>query len=256
MPPCIPRAILCLSLINLLTGLADAAPQLAGQASAPAEPLSLWYRQPAEKWTDALAVGNGWIGAMVFGGIDRERLQLNEDTLWAGGPYDPVNPQALAALPEVRRLVFGGNYRDASKLIIQTVISRPVGQIPDQTAGDFAPSRTYPNLFDANPPFQIDGNFGGTAAIAEMLLQSQNGEIELLPALPTAWPVGSVRGLRARGGYELDITWDGGRLTLVKVKSTGGRQTTLRYGSRTTEILLKSGQVLALDSDLKPVQKS
>src|SRR5262245_48449420 len=64
-----------------------------GQASAPEQPLALWYRRPAEQWTEALPVGNGRLGAMVFGGVANERLQLNEDTLWAGGPYDPVNPE-------------------------------------------------------------------------------------------------------------------------------------------------------------------
>jgi alpha-L-fucosidase 2 len=73
---------------------------------------------------------------MVFGGINRERLQLNEDTLWAGGPYDPVNPQAREALPEVRRLVFEGKYREAAKLISAKVMSKPLGQMPYQTAGD------------------------------------------------------------------------------------------------------------------------
>ena len=67
----------------------------------------LWYRQPAAEWTQALPIGNGRIGAMVFGGIEAERLQLNEDTLWSGGPYDPVNPLAREALPQVRRLIAG-----------------------------------------------------------------------------------------------------------------------------------------------------
>ena len=116
----------------------------------------------------------------------------------------------------------------------------------------FDPSRTYPDMFDAHPPFQIDGNFGGTSAIAEMLLQSQTGEIELLPALPSAWPSGSVKGLRARGGFEIDLTWDGGKLTNVKIKSVGGRTATVRHGDRTTEIKLKSGGTVQLNSDLQP----
>ena len=117
-------------------GLPEFQGEFTGLAQPPEEPLSLWYRRPARVWTEALAIGSGRLGAMVFGGINNERLQLNEDTLWGGGPYDQNNPEALAALPEARKLIFEGKYREADRLVNSKMIAKPRGQMPYQTVGD------------------------------------------------------------------------------------------------------------------------
>jgi alpha-L-fucosidase 2 len=100
--------------------------------------LVLWYEQPAREWIEALPIGSGRLGAMVFGGVESERLQLNESTLWAGGPYHPDNPAARQALPEIRRLIFEGKYRSAHELANAQMMAMPITQMPYQTVGDLA----------------------------------------------------------------------------------------------------------------------
>ena len=119
--------------------------------------------------------------------------------------------------------------------------------------------KTLPNLFDLCGPFQIDGNFGATAGVAELLLQShlrdEGGSvpvIDLLPALPSAWPRGSVRGLRARGGFSVDLAWEEGRLTRAVVRSSLGTPLRLRAGGRTVRLATTPGAAYAFDGSLQP----
>ena len=102
--------------------VAGAAPQddgvaLTGKAAGPGKPLTLWYRRPAKRWTEAMVLGNGRLGGMVWGGVKSERIDLNEDTLWSGEPYDNINPNGLKSLPEIRRLLVEGKNNEAQHLV-------------------------------------------------------------------------------------------------------------------------------------------
>ena len=116
--------------------------------------------------------------------------------------------------------------------------------------GNLLKDGTLDNLWDTHPPFQIDGNFGGTAGITEMLMQSHTGYIHLLPALPDAWSDGSIKGLRARGAFETDIYWSDGKLTKVVVYSHAGGECKLLYNGQTTTLnTVKGGKYTLLGTD-------
>ena len=118
------------------------------------------------------------------------------------------------------------------------------------------PDRTYNNLFDAHPPFQIDGNFGAVSGINEMLLQSQGGKIRILPALPSKWADGTVAGLRARGGIVVDsMAWKGGKLTYLKISSELGSPAKILYNGKTVTVPTKKGSDYEFDGNLKQVNQ-
>jgi len=187
--------------------------------------------------------------------------------LWALYPGDQISPETTPALADAARqsLIVRGDegtgWSRVNKALLWArlndgnhawkLLCNALDPVLSQEIRYDNGGGVYPNLFDSCPPFQIDGNFGATAAIAEMLLHSQEGEIELLPALPDAWKNGRVTGLRARGGFAVDIAWQNGRLTRAAIRSQRGARCHIRYAGRAAEFSLPAGQSLSLNDQLQ-----
>ncbi|MCM3869586.1 MAG: glycoside hydrolase family 95 protein [Pyrinomonadaceae bacterium] len=136
---------------------------------------------------------------------------------------------------------------DRAHLLLSMLLS-PVGSRARE--GVTFAGGSYENLFDAHPPFQIDGNFGATAGIAEMLIQSSDGGIKVLPALPDAWSEGEVKGLRARGGFELDVAWKDGKLTEALLRSKLGGTCQVKYGAKVLQLRTRPGGIFLIGKRL------
>jgi alpha-L-fucosidase 2 len=164
--------------------------------------------------------------------------------------FTPETPDLFRAAEATieRRLSFGGGHTGWSRAWIVSLYARlQNGEKAYESLLALLSKSTLPNLFDTHPPFQIDGNFGGTAGIAEMLIQSHNNMIRLLPAVPKAWNRGEVKGLCARGGFVIDMKWEGGKLLETKISSEKGGKCSLFYNGNFQGISLNPGHEIILD---------
>ncbi|MFW6101299.1 MAG: glycosyl hydrolase family 95 catalytic domain-containing protein [Bacteroidota bacterium] len=178
--------------------------------------------------------------------------------LYPGTTMHPGNPERFKAAEKTieRRLAHGGGHTGWSRAWIISLFARlQDSERAHENALALLKESTLTNLFDTHPPFQIDGNFGFTAGISEMLMQSHRDTIRILPALPDSWEKGYIKGLQARGDFRVDIHWDNHKLSRVAVTSKQGNMCTLRYRDSTITFDTRKAKSYVFDDNLLPVDK-
>lgn len=192
-----------------------------------------------------------------------EPLHRHISHLYTLHPSDQISPLRTPELADAARKTLALRGDDGTGWSLAWKINFWARLLEGERAAELlarllSPGRCYTNLFDAHPPFQIDGNFGGASGIVEMLLQSHLREedgaplLHLLPALPSSWPKGKVRGLAARGGFILDLDWKDGALAQAVIRSERGGDCVVRVGEQTRRMTLEPGESLALNAALQP----
>ncbi len=174
--------------------------------------------------------------------------------LHPGTTITPDTPEFFTAAQKTieKRLSSGGGHTGWSRAWIVNFYARLLdGENAYKHLTALLQKSTLPNLFDSHPPFQIDGNFGGTAGICEMLLQSQNNEIVILPAITSEWKDGFVKGLKARGNYTIDIFWNKGELINLRIKSASADRCNIKYNDKTVHLEAKVGEEYLFNSNLE-----
>lgn len=218
----------------------------------------LWYGQPAAQWTEALPIGNGGLGAMVFGGIKRERLQLNTDTLWSGGPYDNVNPEGRAALPRIRELIFAGKYAEAEAYADAHVHAVPMREMSFQALADLFIDLDRVNdtsVDDYRRDLDLDTAIartrftsGGVTYMREAFASPAHGV--LVVAITADGPIDATVALASTQRTETSATADGG-ITMRGVNNADyGIAGALRFAAL-GRVLAEDGTVAAAGPEVR-----
>ena len=191
----------------ITSGAAAVAPKVSARTVSSSSNVNrLWYRQPASIWEEALPLGNGRLGCMVFGRVAQERLQLNEDTLWAGSPYVPDNPEANAALPKVRELIAQGRFKEATDLASAKMMAKPLSEMPYGTLGDL-----LLDFLNPEKPSNYVRELDLETAIATTRLARKSGLLRREAFVSAPDQVAVVHFSGPRGALDFDLSYRGPR---------------------------------------------